>query len=101
VARGFSLSRHLILINPCDMLNNLSTEEAKHMTKSLGFTELELLTILHALDTVMQVSIALDRREDYEGARDVALKLASYARAELERQDIEEAMEQKQRATAQ
>ena len=71
------------------------------MTKSLGFTETELLTILHALDTVMQLSIALDRREDYEGARDVVLKLASYARAELERQDAEEAMTEKARATAQ
>jgi hypothetical protein len=101
VARGFSVSRHLILINPCDILKNLSTEEAKHMTKSLGFTETELLTILHALDTVMQMSIVVGCRDDYEDARDVALKLASYARAELERQDIEDAMAQKQRSTAQ
>ena len=71
------------------------------MTKSLGFTETELLTILHALDTVMQMSIAVGCREDYNDARDVALKLSAYARDELERQDIEEAMEQKQRATAQ
>jgi len=83
------------------MLNNLSTEEAKHMTKSLAFTESELLTILHALDTVMKVSIAFANRDDYEDARDVALKLSAYARDELERQDIEEAMEQKQRETAQ
>jgi len=69
------------------------------MTKSLGFTETELLTILHALDTVMQLSIAFGNREDYNDARDVALKLASYARVELERQDAEEAMEQKQKAT--
>jgi len=81
------------------MLNNPPTKEAKHMTKSLGFTETELLTILHALDTVMQLSIAFGNREDYNDARDVALKLASYARVELERQDAEEAMEQKQKAT--
>ena len=71
------------------------------MIKSLGFNETELLTILHALDTVMQMSIAVGCREDYEDARDVALKLASYARAELARQDAEEAMEQKQRSTVQ
>jgi LytS/YehU family sensor histidine kinase len=71
------------------------------MTKSLGFTETELLTILHALDTVMQVSVAAGFREDYNDARDVALKLSAYARDELERQDIEEAMAQKQRSTAQ
>ncbi len=81
------------------MLNNPPTEEAKHMTKSLGFTETELLTILHALDTVMQLSVAVGCREDYNDARDVAFKLASYARVELERQDAEEAMEQKQKAT--
>lgn len=69
------------------------------MTKSLGFTETELLTILHALDTVMQLSVAVGCREDYNDARDVAFKLASYARVELERQDAEEAMEQKQKAT--
>jgi LytS/YehU family sensor histidine kinase len=49
----------------------------------------------------MQMSIAVGCREDYNDARDVALKLSAYARDELERQDIEEAMEQKQRETAQ
>lgn len=71
------------------------------MIKPLGFTESELLTILHALDTVMQMSIAVGCREDYDGAREVAFKLASYVRDELDRQDAEEAMEQKQRSTVQ
>lgn len=71
------------------------------MAKSLAFTESEILTLLYALDTCMQVSIAAGFREDYNDARDVALKLASYACDELKRQDAEEAMEQKQRSTVQ
>ncbi len=69
------------------------------MQDSLGFTESELITILHALDTVMQLSRVLDNRDDFEDARDLAIKLATYASEQQQKHRAAEAMEQKQKAT--
>jgi hypothetical protein len=71
------------------------------MQDSLGFTESELITILHALDTVMQLSRVLGNRDDYEDARALAIKLATYASEQQQKHIAEEAMEQKQKATVQ